>query len=73
MEPLKLLQLAHITMVGGFVLCIGSIYLAYGVQDSLSLGMLIIAHLSLIPFATLFKFGYIARLVALKRLGRAVD
>lgn len=73
MQPLKLLQLAHLGMVAGLLLCLGSIYLAYGLQDSLSIGVLVLAHLSLIPFATLMKFSYIARLVALKQLGREVN
>lgn len=73
MQPLKLLRLAHLGMVAGLLFCLGSIYLAYGLQDSLSIGVLVLAHLSLIPFATLMKFSYIARLVALKQLGRAVN
>lgn len=72
MQPLKLLWLAHLGMVVGLVLCLGAVALAYGLQDSLSLTALAAAHISLIPFATVFKFSYVARLVALKQLGRPV-
>lgn len=73
MQPLKLLNLAHMGMLLGLLLCLGAVFLAYGLKDSLSLHALVLAHMSLIPFATLLKFSYIARLAALKQLGRPVN
>lgn len=73
MQPTTLLRLAHLGMVLGLLLSLSAIYLAYGVPEALGLGIQVGAHMSLIPFATLMKFSYIARLVALKRLNRPVN
>lgn len=73
MRAEAMLQLAHWGMLAGLVLCLAAIALAYGYHTHLSLGGQVAAHMSLIPSATLFKFSYIARLVALKRLGRPVN
>ncbi len=73
MRAEKMLHLAHWGMFAGLMLCLAAISMAYGYHAHLSLGGQVAAHMSLIPFATLFKFSYIARLVALKRLGRPVN
>ena len=51
----------------GVVLALVSILLSYPLAHWLSLPLQILAHISTLVFATLVKFGYIMRVVALNR------
>lgn len=73
MQPIKLLNLAHVGMVLSVALSLGAVAMGYWFYHGLSLVWQVAAHVSLIPFVTLLKISYIARLVALKQLGRPVD
>lgn len=55
-------------MVISLVLFLGSLFCAF-VLPLPSFALTIVAHLSNIVLATLFKFSYIARLIAQKELG----
>lgn len=70
MNPAALLRFANMSLL----LCLfgggGTVVLAYGFYQGLSLGAQISAHVALVLIATVLKLSYIARLVALKQLGR---
>lgn len=73
MTPLKLLYLAHAAMIVSLVLSLGAIALAYVFEANLSLGTQVGAHMSLVVLPAIIKIGYVARLTALKQLGRPVN
>jgi len=73
MTPARLLSAAHVSMVISLVISLGIIYLVYISEVELSIPKLVGLHICLIIFPAIFKVAYVARLTALKQLGRAVD
>jgi len=67
----KLLQQANMSMSATFLISLMAIMVAYGLP-SLSIPILMVAHLSIIILVTVFKLSYIARIVAQKQLGLEV-
>jgi len=72
MNPLKLLKLAHIGLVASLLLSGLAVALGYVFYQGLSLGAQVAAHVSLIVLPAILKISYVARLTALKQLGRPV-
>ncbi|ASP40894.1 hypothetical protein CHH28_10140 [Bacterioplanes sanyensis] len=62
-----LLVLGNWGMLLGVVMTVVSVMLSYPLAHWLSLPMQILAHISTLVFATLVKFGYILRSIALNR------
>lgn len=62
-----LLVAGNWSMIVGVALAIVSVLASYPLAHWLSLPLQILAHISTLVFATLVKFGYIMRVVALNR------
>jgi hypothetical protein len=62
-----LLVAGNWSMIMGVMLALVSILLSYPLAHWLSLPLQVLAHISTLVFATLVKFGYIMRVVALNR------
>lgn len=58
------------SMLLGCILTLLSVLASYGLTQELSMAAQIVAHISTLIFATLVKFGYIARCVALNGLNK---
>lgn len=70
MKPVDILRLAHWSMgitfsLGGFILI-----LIYGTRIPLGIPVTVFLHILFVLLATGFKVSYVARLAALKQLGR---
>ena len=63
-----LLMVGNWGMIAGLLLTLASVIASYPLAASLSLAAQVVAHISTLLFATLVKFGYILRSVALNRL-----
>lgn len=72
MNPLKLLKLSHIGMLTSLLLSCVAVALAYFFYQGLSLGAQVAAHVSLIVLPAMLKISYVARLTALRQLGRPI-
>lgn len=73
MKPSTLLKTAHWTMAISFIISLALIYIIYGAELNLGIPLLIFLHILFVLLAALFKIGYVARLTALKQLGRPVN
>lgn len=73
MKPSTLLKTAHWTMAFSFIISLILIYIIYGAELNLGIPLLIALHILFVLLAALFKIGYVARLTALKQLGRPVN
>jgi uncharacterized membrane protein len=73
MTPERLLSAAHFSMAISLVVSLGVIYLVYISEVELSIPLLVGLHICLIIFPAVFKVAYVARLTALKQLGRSAD
>ena len=67
-SPHRVLKLSHLLLIGGLVMLITGIFLAYGFDAYLSLPQLIGAHALTILGPTAIKLGYVMRLLAFNRL-----
>lgn len=61
----RLLVAGNWGMMLGVILTLLSVVASYGLSQYLSMAAQIVAHISTLLFATLVKFGYIARCIAL--------
>lgn len=73
MHANRLLKAAHWSMAVTLILSLSIIYLAYGSAVTLSIPVQVILHILLIIFPAIFKISYVARLNALKQLGKPVN
>ena len=73
MHANRLLKAAHWSMAVTLILSLSIIYLAYGSAVTLSIPVQVMFHILLIIFPAIFKISYVARLNALKQLGRPVN
>ncbi|ARU26138.1 hypothetical protein CBR65_01090 [Cellvibrio sp. PSBB006] len=73
MHAKRLLKAAHWSMAVTLILSLSIIYLAYGSAVTLSIPVQVILHILLIIFPAIFKISYVARLNALKQLGRPIN
>lgn len=72
MKPSVMLKTAHYTMAATLMLSLLLLYILYGAELALSIPILIFLHILFVVFAALFKISYVARLTALKQMGRPV-
>lgn len=72
MNPIKLLNLAHLGIFLSLLLSAGAVAMGYFFYQALSLGVQVAAHIALIVLPAILKISYLARLTALKQLGRPV-
>jgi hypothetical protein len=72
MKPIALLKAAHWSMAITFIISLAILYVIYGAELNLSIPLLIFLHILFVVFAAIFKISYVARLTALKQLGRPV-
>ena len=73
-DPVERFLLIANSALGFFLVAIGVCVLAaYPLADAISMAGQIAAHVSMLIFALGVKVSYIARLVALKELGRALN
>ena len=63
----RLLVAGNWSMILGLLLTLISVWASYGLAHGLSISIQVLAHISTLIFATLVKFGYIMRSVALNR------
>jgi len=70
MKPFIILRIAHWAMATTLILALGIIVLIYGFDVGLSIPVLIFFHIFFVLLATIFKISYVARLAALKQLGK---
>jgi len=73
MKPPTLLKTAHWSMAITLVFSLALLYIIYGAELNLSIPLLIFLHILFVFLAAIFKISYVARLTALKQLGRAVN
>jgi hypothetical protein len=73
MHANRLLKAAHWSMAVTLILSLSIIYLSYGSAVTLSIPVQVMLHILLIIFPEIFKISYVARLNALKQLGRPVN
>lgn len=73
MSPKSLLESAHYAMAAALAISLFSVLLAYGLNEQLSLGVQIAAHIMLILMPAVLKVGYVLRLAALKEMGLRPD
>lgn len=73
MKPKTLLCYAHRTMGVCLLFSLLIIYVLYVVKVDMRLGAQIGLHIGLVIFPAFFKIGYIARLTALKQMGRIAN
>ena len=68
-------NLQWLLLAGNWLMLLGlagtvlSVEICYVFADHFSLGLLVAAHISTLLFATLIKFGYIMRCIALNAFG----
>lgn len=68
-------NLQWLLLAGNWLMLLGltgtfiSVEVCYVFNDYFSLGFLVVAHIATLLFATLIKFGYIMRCIALKGFG----
>ena len=67
----KLLQHANLSMSATFLISLMAVFVAYGLP-SLSMTILVVAHVSIMVLATVFKLSYVARIVAQRQLNLAI-
>lgn len=67
-NPRRLLKLASVLLIGGLLMLLIGVVLAYVLDAGLSIPLLLVAHLMSILGPTLIKLGYVLRLHALNRL-----
>lgn len=72
MNQLKTLKLANATMAATAACFVLTLFLAYGLEDSLPLLLLTFLHVFQILLSGLFKVSYVIRLVTQKQLGMEV-
>lgn len=72
MKPSGMLKLAHWSMASAFIVSLIVLYVIYGAELSLSIPVLIFLHILFVVIAAIFKISYVARLTALKQMGRPV-
>lgn len=72
MKSSTMLKAAHWSMAITFILSLILLYVIYGAELNLKIPILIFLHVLFVLFAAIFKISYIARLTALKQLGRPV-
>lgn len=73
MKSSTILKAAHWSMAITFILSLALLYVIYGAELNLSIPLLIFLHIIFVIFAAIFKISYVARLTALKQLGRPVN
>lgn len=73
MIPSTMLKVANISMGITFGISLITLYIIYGSHLVLSIPVLIFLHISFVIFAAIFKISYVARLTALKQLGRTAN
>lgn len=73
MSPSTMLKVAHISMTVTFLVSLITLYIIYGSHLIMSIPLLIFLHIAFVIFAAIFKISYVARLTALKQLGRPVN
>lgn len=66
----RLLRLANISMVVFLVVACGALGIAYLQEASVSLGMTVFMHITLVISAALFKLAYVVRLIAQDKMGQ---
>lgn len=67
-NPHRVLKLSHLLLIGGLMMLLVGIILAYGCEAYLKLPELIGAHAMTILGPTAIKLGYVMRLLAFNRL-----
>ncbi|MDR9750224.1 transmembrane sensor/regulator PpyR [Pseudomonas sp. SZMC_28357] len=67
-SPYRVLMASHVLLVGGLVMLLAGIVLAYGLDQYLSLPALVGSHAMTILGPTAIKIGYVMRLLAFNRL-----
>lgn len=67
-NPQHVLKLSHLLLVGGLLMLIAGIILAYGLDAYLNLPQLVCAHALTILGPTAIKLGYVMRLLSFNRL-----
>lgn len=72
MTSATILKASNWSMAITFVLSLALIYIIYGAELGLSIPLLIFLHILFVLLAAIFKISYVARLTALKQLGRPV-
>lgn len=72
MKSATILKASNWSMAITFVLSLALIYIIYGAELGLSIPLLIFLHILFVLLAAIFKISYVARLTALKQLGRPV-
>ncbi len=72
-SPLRVLHLSTFMMMIGVLILSTGIALAYGNFVQLTMGELIGAHVLIVLGPTLFKLGYVLRLVAQQRIHRELS
>lgn len=60
-------------MAATFIFSLALLYIIYGAELNLSIPLLIFLHILFVLLAAVFKISYVARLAALKQLGRPVN
>jgi hypothetical protein len=67
-NPYRVLKLSHVLLIGGLVMLVAGIILAYFCDAYLTLPALVGAHAMTILGPTAIKLGYVMRLLAFNRL-----
>lgn len=67
-NPYRVLKLSHVLLIGGLIMLVVGIILAYGCDAYLTLPALVGAHAMTILGPTAIKLGYVMRLLAYNRL-----
>jgi hypothetical protein len=62
--PKNVLHISSQLLIGGLVLLVVGVFVAYGYEGSLSLPTLVAAHAGVILGPTALKIGYVMRLIA---------
>lgn len=73
MTSTTILKTAHASMLVSFIIALLTLYVIYGSHLNLSIPALIFLHILFVVLAAIFKISYVARLTALKQLGRPVN
>lgn len=67
-SPLRVVKLSHVLLIGGLVMLVVGVILAYGYDARLKLHELVAAHTLTVLGPTAIKLGYVMRLVGFNRL-----
>ncbi|MEN0108830.1 MAG: transmembrane sensor/regulator PpyR [Pseudomonas sp.] len=70
-SPKNVLHVSNQLLIGGLVLLLVGVFVAYGYEGSLSLPTLVAAHAGVILGPTALKIGYVMRLIAHYNLRKA--